>query len=90
MSDRDHLRTAAELLEEASDATDGEPSERLAGFAEKVEGWADRDSGPDHGAMAGVLLKLDDIAAEVGGDTADTIQEARSAITEFRKTVEGV
>ena len=90
MSDRDRLRTAATELRAAAEATEGEASERLAKFADRVDGWAGRDSGPDHGAMAQVLLKLDGIADEVGGDPAETIQTARSEITEFRRTVEGV
>jgi hypothetical protein len=90
MSDRDHLRTASDLLTEAAEATDGDAAERLAGFADRVAGWADGENDPDHGALANVLLKLDDVADEVGAAPAETIQEARTEITEYRKTVEGV
>ena len=89
-SDRDELRTACQLLDEAAAATDGEPADRLSGFADRVEGWADGQSDPDHGAMATVLLKLNDIAGAAEADVADTVQEARSAVTEYRKTVDGV
>jgi hypothetical protein len=89
-SDREELRTAHRLLGEAAAATDGEPADRLSGFADRVEGWAEGESDPDHGAMATVLLKLNDIADEAEADVADTVQEARSAITEYRRTVEGV
>lgn len=92
MSDdaREHLRTASELLEDASDATTGEAADRLDGFADRVAGWAEGTNDPDHGALANVLLKLDDVADEVGGSVAEDIQTARSEITEFRKTVGGV
>jgi hypothetical protein len=92
MSDdaREHLRTASELLDEAAAATDGEAADRLATFADRVAGWAGGESDPDHGALANVLLKLDDVADEVGGGVGEDIQTARSEITEFRKTVGGV
>jgi hypothetical protein len=90
MSARDHLHTASDLLTDAATAADGAPANRLSGFADRIGGWADGENDPDHGALANVLLKLDDVADEVGDDVADTIQEARSEITEYRKTVEGV
>ncbi|WP_254830452.1 DUF7553 family protein [Haloglomus salinum] len=92
MSDdpREHLRTASDRIAEAAEAAEGDTADRLSGFAERVEGWADQENGPDHGALANILLKLDDLADEVGGDAAETIQTARSEITEFRKTVGGV
>ncbi|MFB6207065.1 MAG: hypothetical protein ABEJ05_11125 [Haloglomus sp.] len=92
MSDdsRDHLRTASDLLADAAAGTDGDTADRLSGFADRVAGWADGKNDPDHGALANVLLKLDDLADDVDDETAETIQTARSEITEFRKTVEGV
>lgn len=89
-SDRDELRTACRLLDEAAAATDGETADRLSGFADRVEGWAEGEFDPDHGAMATVLLKLNDIAEAAEADVADTVQEARSSITEYRRTVDGV
>jgi hypothetical protein len=50
----------------------------------------DGDRDPDHGRLATVLLKLDEIADEVETDVAETIEEARDHVTEFRRTVEGV
>lgn len=90
MSDRENLERAQDLLERAADRADGEASERLTEFATRVGRWAGGDIDPDHGAMAQVLLKLDGIADDLGGEGAETIQAARSAITEYRKTVEGV
>jgi hypothetical protein len=90
MSQRDSLHTATDLLTQAAGATDGETSQRLENFSNRVERWANGEQDPDHGAMAQVLLKLDEIAGDADEEVAETIQEARSAITAYRKTVEGV
>ncbi|MEF8788707.1 MAG: hypothetical protein V5A61_01135 [Haloarculaceae archaeon] len=87
---REHLRTASDLLAGAADRTDGEAAERLRGFADRLDRMADGDRDPDHGRLATVLLKLDEIADEVETDVAETIEEARDHVTEFRRTVEGV
>lgn len=90
MSQRDSLHTATDLLREAAAATEGETSERLSNFSSRVERWANGEQDPDHGAMAQVLLKLNEIAGDADEAVAETIQQARSGITEYRKTVEGV
>jgi len=87
---REHFRQASDLLAEAADRTSGEPAERLEGFADRLGRMVEAERDPDHGRLATVLLKLDDIADEVEGDVATTIQDAREHVTEFRKTVEGV
>jgi hypothetical protein len=87
---RDHLRTASELLADAASRTDGEPAARLSGFVSRLERMAEASRTPDHGKLATVLLKLDEIADDVDADVAATIQEAREHVTEFRKTVQGV
>jgi hypothetical protein len=87
---REHLRTASDLLVDAAGRTSGEPAERLEGFAERLARMVDAERDPDHGRLATVLLKLDEIADEVDEDVAATVQEAREHVTEFRKTVEGV
>lgn len=92
MSDdpREHLRTASDRIAEAASETEGEAAERLANLSDRVGGFADRDTGPDHGALDTVMYKLNELADEVGGDTGETIRQARSDVLEFRKTVEGV
>ena len=87
---REHLRTASDLLEDAAERTTDEPAERLRAFAERLDRMAGADRDPDHGRLATVLLKLEEIAGSVDGDVAVTIQEAREHVTEFRRTVEGV
>lgn len=87
---RQHLRTASELLEDAAARTEGDPAERLSGFVDRLDRMADASRDPDHGKLATVLLKLDEIAGDVDADVAETIQEAREHITAFRETVKGV
>ena len=87
---RDHLGRASELLADAADRADGEPADRLDAFADRLERMAEAERDPDHGRLATVLLKLDEIADEVDDDVAATVEEAREQVTEFRKTVEGV
>jgi hypothetical protein len=87
---REHLGTASDLLADAADRTSGDPAERLDAFADRLDRMAGADRDPDHGRLATVLLKLDEIAGEVDPDVAATIQEAREHVTEFRRTVEGV
>ena len=87
---REHLRTASDLVEDAAERTTGEPADRLRSFADRLDRMAGADRDPDHGRLATVLLKLDEIASEVDGDVAATIEEAREHVTEFRRTVEGV
>lgn len=87
---REHLREASDLLADAADRTSGEPAERLEGFADRLDRMVEAGRDPDHGRLATVLLKLDEIADDAEGDVASTIQEAREHVTEFRKTVEGV
>lgn len=51
---------------------------------------AEADREPDHGQMASVLLKLDEIADGLDEENAATVQDAREHITAFRGTVPGV
>lgn len=87
---REHLQQASDLIADAADRTSGEAAERLTGFAERLDRMAEAERDPDHGRLATVLLKLEEIAGEVDEDVAATIQEAREHVTEFRKTVQGV
>lgn len=87
---REHLRTASDLLADAADRTSGEPAERLAAFADRLDRMVEAEREPDHGRLATVLLKLEEIADDVDEDVAATVEEAREHVTEFRKTVEGV
>lgn len=88
---REHLRQASGLLADAADRTSGEPADRLDAFADRLDRMTGGERDPDHGRLATVLLKLDEIADEVDDEgVAATIEEAREHVTEFRRTVEGV
>ncbi|MFC6938400.1 hypothetical protein ACFQE8_00295 [Salinirubellus sp. GCM10025818] len=88
---REHLGRASDLLADAADGTSGEPADRLRAFADRLDRMAGGDRDPDHGRLATVLLKLEEIAEDVDDEgVAATIHEAREHVTEFRKTVEGV
>lgn len=78
------------MLTDAADRTSGDPADRLDAFADRLERMAEADRDPDHGRLATVLLKLDEIADDVDDDVAVTVEEAREQITDFRRTVEGV
>jgi hypothetical protein len=87
---RERLSDASELLRRAAEGSDDASAERLRGFADRVDRMATADRDPDHGKLASVLLKLDEIAAGLDEEQAETVQAAREKITAFRETVPGV
>ncbi|MFC7227580.1 hypothetical protein N0B31_09210 [Salinirubellus salinus] len=87
---RTRLTTASEHLREAAEASDDTAAERLRGFADRLDRMAEADRDPDHGKLASVLLKLDEIAAGLDEEQAARVQSAREEITAFRETVPGV
>lgn len=87
---RERLETARDLLRTASRSADGEAADRLDGFADQLDTLVTRDRGPDHGRLARILTALAEIADQEDEETARAVEEARSEITEFRKSVEGV
>ena len=87
----DSLETAAQSLTDASDAaSDSEVTERLESQASQFESMAEADRGPDHGKLARHEHILHSIADEEGGDVAEHIEDALSAISSYRETLEGV
>jgi hypothetical protein len=87
---REDLSTASDLLREAADGADETAADRLTAFADRLDRMADAGRDLDHGKLASVLLKLDEIADGLDEDRAATVQEARQHVTDFRETVEGV
>lgn len=87
---RDHLDRASELLSETSNATSGDPSERLRKQADELADLATRDRGPDHGRLDRHMNILRQIKEDVDEEPASSIDDALEHITEYRKTVEGV
>jgi len=90
--ERDELREAGEILEQAADdCEDAALGERIRGQAERIAGLAERSRGPDHGRLARHMHALQNIADEAGqDDVAARVEEALEAVRSYRETVSGV
>jgi hypothetical protein len=86
---RTELATANEILESAADSA-GNSADRLADLASQLDRLAEADRGPDHGRLARIQTALNEIQQEVDDETAATIGDARTEISEYRETVDGV
>jgi len=86
---RTKLATASETLETAAENTDTN-GDRLADLAGQLEKLTEADRGPDHGRLARIQTALDEIQQEVDDETAATIEDARTEISDYRATVDGV
>lgn len=87
----EELEAASEALHQASrTATDDATAARLREHADQLARLADRDAGPDHGRLARHQHALADILD--GGDEGirDRVEAAKSHISAYRETVEGV
>lgn len=88
---REELQSASDSLREASEAADDpDLQSRLYDHSNQLARLATADHGPDHGRLARHLNALEEMKAEAGDDVTAAIDDAREAITEYRKTVEGV
>ncbi|WP_049899254.1 DUF7553 family protein [Halococcus agarilyticus] len=87
---RDRLRTAGELLTDASHDADGDLRERIEGLAEQLDDLADADRGPDHGRIARMENALNEIEAQLDGDARENVRAAHEHLSEYRSTVSGV
>jgi len=87
---RDQLQTAADHLRTAADTADGDAADRLTDLADKLDSLATADRGPDHGSMARMQNTLTEVSGDVDSEAADAIDSAKAAISEHRKTVDGV
>ncbi|WP_435068133.1 DUF7553 family protein [Haloplanus sp. C73] len=84
----EQLERATEALRAATELATGEAADRLAKQAEQFEKLA--ESGADHGRLARHENALREIQSEADEAVADHIDEAMSAITAYRETIEGV
>lgn len=85
------LSTAGELLASAAeDATDPDSKETLGELAGQLDRLAGAGRGPDHGRLARIEAKLDDVQTTESDAVAVTIDEALDAIHAYRETIEGV
>ena len=87
---REKLQEASDLLQEASEAAEGEASERLRDQSEQLASLATRERGPDHGRLDRHLNTLRELTEESEGEVHDDVVEAREAVIAYRETVEGV
>lgn len=87
---RQQLREASELLREASERADDDLKERLYEQSDQLARLATRERDPDHGRLDRHMNALYEIAEETDGDLSTSVREARDAVGEYRKTVEGV
>lgn len=88
---REQLQHASESLRQASEAAEDEDLQsRLYDHSNQLAELANADQGPDHGRLARHLNALEEMKADAGEDVAAAIDDAREAITEYRKTVEGI
>ncbi len=88
---RDELATAGDLLASAAEnTTDPESQETLTDISDQLERLADATHGPDHGRLARIEAKLDDVQTPANDEVAVTVDEAIDAIHAHRETIEGV
>ncbi len=83
---RDRLADAADSLERAASAADGDARDRLSDQSEQFETLADADRGPDHGKLARHEHVLNEIADDAGGrsPTTSRTHSSRSTRSERR------
>jgi len=80
----DHLRAAAVAAEDA------EHEQRLYDQSDTLATLATAENGPDHGRLARITHALDDVAADLEGEAAENVADAKERVTAYRETVEGV
>lgn len=87
---REHLRRASQHLEAAAETAEGDAGDRLHEQAEQFARLADRERGPDHGRLARHERVVQDIADDETDDVGDHVDDALSAIHDYRETIDGV
>ncbi len=87
---RTELATASETLASAADDTSGDATESLESLADQLDDLAEGDRGPDHGRLARIEAKLDDVQPDVSDDVAASIDDALDSIHDYRETLDGV
>lgn len=86
----EQLRRASQHLMAAAELADGDARERLHEQSDELARLAEHDQGPDHGRLARHERVIDDVAGESGEDVAALVDDALSAIHDYRETIEGV
>jgi hypothetical protein len=87
---RTELATASETLASAAHDASGDATEALSDLADQLESLAEADRGPDHGRLARIEAKLDDVQPDVSDAVATSIDDALDSIHDYRETLDGV
>lgn len=88
MPDPELLTAARDSIETARERTDGEPDDRLAGIADRLESAVDAGRTLDHGTLARLQNSLSEIESET--EAGDAIATARDRLSQYREDVPGV
>jgi len=84
----EQLERASDTLHSAADLATGDAAERLTTQANQFEELA--ETGADHGRLARHENALREIKSSASDEVVEKIDEAMSAITAYRETIEGV
>lgn len=85
----DELETALDRLRTARDAVDGDAEDRLDTLVAKVERAVDAGRTLDHGALARITRTLEELTEDADDDTAQTLRDAKAAVSTYREGVPG-
>ena len=83
------LETVVERLRTAHEHVDGDAGERIEGLVGKAESALEDSRTLDHGALARMTRTLSELAEDADGETAETIEAAKDAISSYREGVPG-
>ncbi|MFB6127784.1 MAG: hypothetical protein ABEJ79_10900 [Halolamina sp.] len=87
---REKLQAASDALRQAAVAADDDRRERLYDLSNDLATLANADRGPDHGRLARLTNAIESARDGAGDAVDDHAAEARTAIDDYRETVDGV
>lgn len=87
---REDLASAGDRLASAAEGASDDARETLTDLADQLERLAEGDRGPDHGRLARIEAKLDEVQTTENDDVAVAIDAALDDIHAYRETIEGV
>lgn len=88
---RQELANASDqLATAAADATGADVQDRLTELSDQLDQLSDATQGPDHGRLARIEAKLDDVLDSESDEVAVAIDDALDEIHAYRETIEGV
>ncbi|PSQ59757.1 MAG: hypothetical protein BRD23_03635 [Halobacteriales archaeon SW_9_67_25] len=87
---REELASARDRLASATEEASEDAGTTLSDLAGQLDRLAGADRGPDHGRLARIEAKLDDVQTDESDDVAAAIDAALDDIHAYRETIEGV